>query len=93
MKQKVKQWAPCNALARRVARMLLLAHRDGIIDLGGVSEVQVTEWQFRNLTIGPRMKIGSLWRTHGRKILEHQQGSSLAPEQRETLEHALQAAS
>lgn len=73
--------------------MLLLAHREGIINLGGVSEVQVTDWQFLNLTVPARMKIGSLWRTHGRKILEHQQSSSLAPDQLEKLEHALQEAS
>lgn len=74
--------------------MLVVAHDAEVIQLGGPSWVQCKEWQFlRLLTVGARMKLGHLWKIHGRKILEHQQGDSLAPEQLQTLEGALQEAS
>lgn len=93
----MKRWLPPGALARRIARLLILAHEDGAIRLGGYSEIQVREWQWQNLSIGPRKKLGSLWRLHGAAVLAHRQGKpmavELAPDQLEDLHAVLSEAS
>lgn len=93
----MRRWLPPGALARRIARLLIVAHGEGVITLGGYSEIQVKEWQWQNLSIGPRKKLGALWRLHGAAILAHRQGKptvvELAPEQLEDLRGVLSEAS
>lgn len=93
----VRRWLPPGMLARRIARLLLVAHAEGVIKLGGYSEIQLKEWQWQNLSIGPRKKLGSLWRIHGTAILAHRQGKpmavEIAPEQLQDLQTVLSEAS
>ncbi len=95
--KSARRWAPRNKVARVIVRMLLQAHRDEVIKLGSWTEVQVREWQVvGDLWIGPRMKLGALWRTHGRTILEHRKtvkGAELPPEHRDCLVDVLVEAS
>jgi hypothetical protein len=98
--RKMNRWAPKNRLARRIARILLVAHRKKVIDLGPLTRQQIEAWQWVSvLRIGPRLKLGAMWRTHGQKVLEHRRSMGgnelveLAPEQRTRLEDVLTEAS
>ena len=83
------RWAPKNSLAKKIARSLVLAHRRGDIKLGAISMTQCEEWQWcRVLAIGPRMKLGSLWKEHGEAVMETS-GDKLDEKQRQVLQGVL----
>ena len=92
----IKRWAPKSRLSRRMAMIMVAAHREGVIELGGFSSVQLMEWRWMpSLTVGARMKIGALWREHGQAIIQWNKYGDLrlAPEQQERLEQAASEAS
>jgi hypothetical protein len=58
-------------LSRRILRLLLKAHNEGVIELSGSDEVMMRDWLFFPiLTLGVRWKLGALWKTYGPAVVE-----------------------
>lgn len=65
-------WRPANLTAKRIASVLLRAHRSQRVTLPGIGEgVCVDALTTTRLTPGHRLTLGRLWREHG--------GSELLP--------------
>lgn len=59
-------WAPGNRTARRIAALLLGAHRRGTIALNGPGEVLCADAMMKTrFTPGTRHVLGRLWREYG----------------------------
>lgn len=71
MAARRKRWTPTVTLSRRILRLLLVAHREGIIELSADEERQVRDWAFfRFLTLPVRWRLGDLWKKHGPEVVE-----------------------
>lgn len=59
-------WRPGTRAARRIAAILLAAHRRGTITMSGPNEIVCLDAAMKSkYTPGTRVVLGRLWRTHG----------------------------
>lgn len=71
MRGRRRAWTPSPKLARKILRLLFVAHREGVIELSSDHESKIRQWIFcKSLTLWARWSLADIWKVYGRTVVD-----------------------